>query len=136
MRFRCNSCGELPYLFEFEADTPTCPLCGRNGPPLIARLADVHFMVLGSGHIRGPAGRQHVACQPQRQHLGLTHEEQFSASDDPRAVTCRSCKGTKAYQELAKLFPEIELRERMQAQIQQQAIVQRGFKIEDSDCCG
>ncbi len=115
MRFRCYNptCGTVPRGFVFEGDIPQCPKCGRIGQPGVQELTDVHFVVMGTGPIFGGAGKQHIACQPLRDCMARHLDDQFAATDDPRSVTCRSCKGTPAYQDMAKLFPEIALGEAM-----------------------
>jgi len=111
-RFRCVKCLPPPRGFEFEADYPQCPQCG--GVMQLLRLIDVHLIVMSqAGPILGIEGRQHVACQPKRDGLARHPADTFAATPDPREVTCPSCKGTPAYRDMAKLFPEIEAVERM-----------------------
>lgn len=118
MRYRCK-CLPPPKGFVFEANAPICPKCGRHGNG-IHELVDIHFMVLHpAGPIMGEFGRQYVACQPKREYLATHEGDHFSATDDPRVVNCRSCRGTQAWKDMAKLFPEIareeELAKAMQA---------------------
>ena len=107
MRFRCrnNACGRLPQGFVFEGDLPQCPKCGTGRH--VVPIVDVHFIVIGSGPIYGAAGFQHVACEPKRDGLALHPHDEYAATDDPRAVTCRSCRGTPAWRDMAKAFKEL-----------------------------
>lgn len=95
-------------------------------------LVDVHFMVLHEhGPITGQWGRQYVACEPRRDALAKHPEDMYAATDDPRAVTCPSCKGTKQFKELAKLFPEIALAD---AAPELEAARQAAFEQHLKDC--
>lgn len=114
MKYRCVRCAAMPKGFVFEADPcdetgyGMCPKCGANHPPFIYELTDIHFMVLDpKGPIIGSWGRQYIACQPRREYLGLHAGDPFLASDWPPAVTCASCRGTKPWQDMAQLFPEL-----------------------------
>jgi hypothetical protein len=108
MRFRCCKCFPPPLSLFFENDTGQCPKCGAAGPMSIAIITDVHLIVFDAkGPIGGPSGRQLVACQPKREQLAMHKFDTFAASDDPRAVTCRSCMGTPAYRELARAYAEL-----------------------------
>jgi len=102
-RFRCIKCGEPPDGFLFEADLPTCPRCYASGPLHIVQLVDVHFMVMDAkGPIQGAQGRQFIACQRKREYVILHTMDTFgAATDDPSVVTCRSCRGTKEWQQAA-----------------------------------
>ena len=124
MRFRCIKCGEPPDGFLFEADLPACPRCHASGPMNITPIVDVHFIVMDlKGPIQGAMGRQRVACQKTRGYLAAYHGDTYAASDDPTAVTCRSCMGTREFQEMAALFPAIAQRQEIQRRMQ-------------ADCCG
>lgn len=127
MRYRCKRCNNglpSPRGVLFEADEPVCPSCGANGGTTVFEIQDVHLLVMGEGPILGSFGLQFVACQRNRAFLAEHPLDVFSASDDPRAVTCRSCQGTKWYQELAANIPEIREAERIRKM------------IEKGSCCG
>lgn len=114
MRFRCYRCSNPPQYYEFS-DKPACPKCGTpvGRAPAVVELNDVHFVVLDKrGPIQGSFGRQYIACDPRREGLSLHPGDGYSATDDPRAATCPSCRGTQQYKDVAKLFPEIEAAER------------------------
>lgn len=113
MRFRCNTCVQegkrFPHMFEFESDTQVCPLCGASGPPLVAALIDVHFVVMHpKGAIHAASGRQYIACSPKRTTFGVNPNVPYSATGEVTAVTCPRCKGTREYLERAKLIEELE----------------------------
>lgn len=111
-RFRCSrfTCGSPPAGFVFHGDMPQCPKCGAVGAPAVHELTDVHFLALGRGPLSGPFGAFHVACEPDRPHLGLHAGDGFAASDHPEAVTCPSCRGTEVFQQFVKaLFPKLWL---------------------------
>lgn len=111
MRFRCNCCGELPSMFEFEADAPVCPQCGATGVPYVVPLIDVHFVILDSkGPIPGQVGRQKIACEPTREHLGLGPLTPYAATGEIEAVTCPRCRGTRDYQERASKIEHLRIR--------------------------
>lgn len=111
--FRCYHCQDLrPGLVgmykEFEADRPLCPHCNATGQGVV-RLVPVHFLLPDA---KGPilsdgATRWKIGCMPKREHLAVSTADEFSATGDPRAVTCLSCKGLPAWREQAMLFPEI-----------------------------
>lgn len=71
---------------------------------------DVHFLVPDmAGAILGKNGfRFRVACEPLRDALALHRQDTYTASGDPRAVTCRSCQGTPAWQGVASLVAELK----------------------------
>lgn len=107
-RFRCNGrkCGRPPKGFVFENDVGQCPKCGALGAPIVHELTDVHFVVMGKGPLMGPYGAHHIACEPEREHLSLDASDGYAATDVPTSVTCPSCMGTPAFQEMVKaLFP-------------------------------
>lgn len=110
MRFRCNNvaCGQWPRCFEFEDRGGECPKCGMKGPPQVATLIDVHFMLMtAKGPISGRMGRQMVACQPDRAYLCRHPSEPFAATDDPRAVTCPKCVRLPCFREQAQQYEEL-----------------------------
>lgn len=130
MRHRCNHCGTPPKGFEYEGRNgkAECPKCGRPPGRTVHALTDVHFLVLGLGGPIAPSreGSEHesaqgyhgskgvfVACQTKRDCLarrtgyGPQDVEAFSATDDPRVVTCPACHRTKPWQDMAALFPEL-----------------------------
>ena len=130
MKFRCINCGPEPGSagwqegFTFEADKPVCPKCGRFGPMTISPVVDVHLMVeMAAGPILGASARYYVACQPKRDALARHAHDSYAASADILAVTCPSCKGTRAYQEQLILNPHLAERDRIQKALQ-------------ADCCG
>src|ERR1700733_6354995 len=97
-RYRCIRCKPMPRGFLFENDSGECPTCGASGFHYVHQITDVHLVVFSAkGPIRGQSGRQLIACQPGREQMALHKYEEFAATDDPRAVTCRSCRGTEAY---------------------------------------
>jgi len=109
-RFRCNrhTCGRPPRGHVFESDTGQCPKCGDLAGATVHELTDVHFLVMGTGPLMGWAGAHHVACEPEREYLSLHASDGYAATDVPTAVTCRSCMGTPAFQEMVKtLFPTL-----------------------------
>lgn len=114
MRWRCHACAAGNLYLEWEGD-PQCPRCGRAylpGQPMVVALTDVHLVVMDpQGPIWGGQGRQRIACQPKRDVLARHNLDLFSATDDPRVVTCPSCKGTPDYEALSALYPEIALAE-------------------------
>jgi hypothetical protein len=123
-RFRCIQCGEPPDGFLFEADLPTCPRCHASGPMHIVPIVDVHYVVMDpKGAILGSMGRQYVACSPKRTGFAMHQFEQFAATDVPSAVTCRSCRGTRMWQEAAASDPTIAARDEIQKRLR-------------ADCCG
>lgn len=108
MRFRCNLCGDWPRMLEFEDNAGACPKCGARGVPNVAPLIDVHLMVMhAKGPINAPKGRQMVACQPNRDCLARSTLDLFSASDDPRAVTCPKCRRTENWKVRAREIDEL-----------------------------
>jgi hypothetical protein len=108
MRFRCNLCSQWPATLEFEDNAGACPKCGACEVPFVARLIDVHLMVVDArGPIRGGRGRQMVACQPARDHLAKSTLDLFSASDDPRAATCPRCRRTPLWKDRARQIDEL-----------------------------
>lgn len=130
MRFRCIHCGPAPGVpgwqdgFLFESDRPECPKCGRFGDMSIAPIQDVHLLVEDArGPILGSSRRFRVACEPARDVLARHQYDRYAATADVLAVTCRSCKGTPAYQAMAALHPELAERDRIQ-------------KALSTDCCG
>ena len=127
MRYRCYRCGSHPNWLEWEGD-PQCPRCGTINQRTVIRLADVHLIVADpKGPIMGMHDRQYIACQPKRDYLAVGPQDTFSATPDPRVVSCPSCKGTPEFKELAKLFPEIHEREFLRKQL--------GLTIDGSGCC-
>jgi hypothetical protein len=115
--FRCLNCrdyslGLIGQFKEFEADGPLCPHCGTSdNARVVIQLVPVHLLLPDPrGPILGAGGRRlKVGCMPARDHLATGEEgETFSASGDPRAVTCPSCKGLPAWRERANLFPELK----------------------------
>ena len=114
-RFRCRRHGQSPRFHEFtddsgegvclkcvEAGWPFC--CMADAPEQIHELVPIHFVVLDpKGPIVGVC-RQHVACEPLRDGLALHIHDPYCATDDPRIVTCPSCRGTKAWQGMAAFF--------------------------------
>lgn len=125
-RFRCINCGQFPdgFLFEANPGAAACPKCHSSGPMFITPIVDVHFVVMDrKGPILGAMGRQYVACQRKRDHLALHQYDNFAATDDPSAVSCLSCRGTKEWQEAAELDPSIAFRAELQKRLQ-------------ADCCG
>lgn len=125
-RLRCP-CGGMEaggFVYEGNGVNDPCPRCGRAGPAHIAKLVDVHFVVMDhGGPILGSVGRQYVACQRRRDHLAAHEYDTFAATDEAPVVTCQSCRGTKEWQEAAKKYPEI-------------AEIDRVQKLLHSDCCG
>lgn len=127
MRWRCI-CGGVPHGFIFESDTGVCPRCKKSGPMSVAPLVDVHLLVPDeSGPIFG-AVRARVACQPRRDHLAAHGYDTFSATDEFQAVTCPSCKGTKAYQDM-RAAAELSARAALAEAERIQALLSK-------DCCG
>ncbi len=119
MRFRCNNCfvAARPSLAErlaciFEADLPVCPRCQAAN---CVELALVHLLVPDQkGPIYDPSGRLHVACEPKRDALARHRFDDYAATQDPRAVTCPSCMGTPAYEQLLTLIaPKVALERRI-----------------------
>ncbi len=116
-RWRCYDCGFGAQFLEWVGDGE-CPKCGRKfGGPGKSRagvqpLTDVHLVTFADdGPVLGLHGRLVVACQPKRDGLALYPGDDYAATDDPRAVTCPSCRGTPAWKALAEQFPEIMLEE-------------------------
>jgi len=126
MRWRCV-CGGVPHGFVFESDTGVCPRCGGSGPMKTAPLVDVHLLVEDDGGPIEGLVRTYVACQPRRDHLAVHMYDTFAATGEAIAVTCPSCKGTKAYRERVaahrKLAEAVGEYERIQKQLA-------------GDCCG
>lgn len=125
MRYRCYNCKDLrPGRYgefkEFEADRPLCPHCGATTPAVV-RLVDVHFMIADRmGNHPGVNGlRFRVGCQPKREYLAASEQDDFSATGDPTAVTCPSCMGLPEYRALARQMLEL-----------------RPLIDPDSGCCG
>lgn len=113
MEFRCYHCPDQAApsgFFEFEADRPACPKCGRSGPQVV-RLTPVHFLALDQqGPIQGGDGlRYKIACQPKRDFLATARGDDFSATPDPRAATCKSCMGVREWKEAAAAFQDVRL---------------------------
>lgn len=108
-RFRCVTarCGTAPTGFEFEADRAQCPKCGTvNVIPLI----DVHFLAPDpGGPIIGIHGRYKVACEPKRDGLALHVHDDYAATVEAPAVTCRSCRKTKGWRDMARMYKELRL---------------------------
>lgn len=128
-RFRCLHCTPPPDAppsrdgFLFEADKPVCPRCGRFGP-MVLPIIDVHFLVEDPhGPILGQSARYRVACEPKRDGLALHIHDQYAASGDVRAVTCRSCKATQAFVEQSAFLPLLAQLDEAQKRMQR-------------DCCG
>lgn len=109
-RFRCYCCRcSVPGKFhEFEADAPACPKCGA-GEPAVIELCDVHFLLPDQGGpVVGEFGRRYkVVCEPGREVLATSIYDDYAASGDPRATTCRSCKGVLAWRQAASHFKEM-----------------------------
>lgn len=115
MRFRCRRHGSAPKFFEFADDTgdgvcrkcveqgwPLC--CAADAPEQIHQLVDIHLVVRDP---RGPIigqTRQHVACEPLRDGLAMHSHDDYCATDDPRVVTCPSCRGTQSWRDLAQFL--------------------------------
>jgi len=113
--FRCYRC-QLPGLpgqcLEFESDTGACPRCDAAFPAVLPLVA-VHYLVPDPrGQILGVNGRYRIACDRFRDHLGLTLGgqivEQYHATGDYVAVSCRSCRGTPEYLERLKADQALE----------------------------
>lgn len=122
-RYRCFWCAPAPKGLEYENATGQCPKCGRPPGHAVHQLTDVHYLAASpSGPIPpGPASplygtmygcggdsRRVVACQKRRDALALHREDAFSATDDPRAVTCSACRRTPEWQAHAAVFGELE----------------------------
>lgn len=107
--YRCVRHGPPPRFFAFRSRdrNPPCPSCGATAPHVYP-LADLHYIVVGSGPIVGQQGRQHVACVPRRDGYCLHRRDQFPCTADPRLVTCQSCQGTKAWKEAARAYLEFD----------------------------
>lgn len=109
--WRCLICsGGSPHGGIFRADSPRCPRCRCEKSGLIQEIVPVHFMAVGSGPIQGTDGPQHVACDPNRRELAVSPEvgDLFSATGDPRAVTCPDCRGTPAWKSAAAYFLQMK----------------------------
>jgi hypothetical protein len=107
--------------FEFEGDKPECPKCGAQAP-IVIPLIDVHFVVMDkSGPIFSARGRQRIACQPNREIMAAHAHDNFAASDYAPGVTCRSCRGTREWQQEMTAHYPVEL---------------GTFRIVDPGCCG
>lgn len=120
-RFRCYRCPRrdtvIPGEFHhFESDDrlqPSCPQCGA-GPPAVVELNDVHFLIAEPrGQIRGSDGlRYRQACDPGRDHLAEARppglEDTYSATADPRAVTCPSCRGVEEWKLMMKGWANVK----------------------------
>lgn len=139
-RFRCFQCpphDDLPaVLREFEADRPLCPRCGGSGLAVL-KLVDVHLVYADeAGPIRGKFGRYRVACEPNRPVLSRHQHDEYAATGEPRAVTCRRCLRTPQWEELVKLSPYVDeirdLRRAMEADypdmVASKAVVDLGAK--------
>lgn len=115
-RYRCRRHGQPPKFHEFTDETGegVCQRCVTDGYPLfcmadapeqIHELVDIHYIVMSQqGPILGSMGRQHVACEPKRDALAMHAHDPYCATDDPRIVTCPSCRGTKDWQLMAAFF--------------------------------
>lgn len=111
--YRCYVCRDLrPGLVNrfktFDADAPVCPHCGA-GEPAVVELTAVHWMAPDpGGPFLGADGvRRKIACEPLREVLALHAQDDYSASPDPRATTCRSCMGVPAWGLAAAVFKEM-----------------------------
>lgn len=122
-RYRCVKCAPRPRGFLFESDKPECPRCGAKNELMLTpmtlsgfaritqvqELVDVHLLVEDiAGPIPDGNVRKYVACQKERDELARNKFDQFHASSDPRAVTCRSCMTTPAYEAINKFFLSID----------------------------
>ncbi len=112
-RFRCIRHKELElggifYVFRSDEREPRCPKCGLAGSPFVFPLVDIHYVVVGTGPIYGLYGHQHAACQPRRDAFCRNPLDVFPASDDPRVVTCMSCRTTRAWKNAAKQMAAID----------------------------
>ncbi len=98
-RFRCVRCGVPPEGYVYAGDTPECPKCGHCQT---IQLCDIHLLVADrKGPIMG-LYRQYVACEPDRDGLATHMHDDYSATIDPRVVTCPSCQGTDIWKQMAK----------------------------------
>lgn len=120
--FRCYQCvdrsGPQPLGREFEGDAPSCPRCGA-GWPAVMPLVAVHLLVPDpKGLIQGQAGRFRVACDAKRDRLAVMGPggliEDYHASGDAAAISCRACRGTKEF--AALLAANEELRDKLRRQ--------------------
>lgn len=110
-RYRCYACpAKRPGQWhEFEADAPACPKCGA-GEPAVLELADVHFLAPDpKGPFTGCVDgiRRKIGCEPSRDVLAMHQHDMFHATEDPRAVTCRRCRGLEAWRQAASAFREM-----------------------------
>ncbi|MDE2097164.1 MAG: hypothetical protein KGL39_07950 [Patescibacteria group bacterium] len=106
----------------FESDSGQCPHCGAEGTHAVFELVYVHFIVMGSGPIFGAHGKQHVACEPNRDGLSIRPGDCYAASEDPRATTCPGCMGTKAWQAASAAMASIDKNYRLRLQIEEAAV--------------
>jgi hypothetical protein len=122
-RWRCCKCKPAPRGRIFESDTGICPKCGAEGHHIVFELVDVHFIVMGSGPIWTQSwGKQHIACDPQRDVLARNPFEHYAASDHPAAITCPSCMGTKEWQEASAALASIDRNYRTRLQLEEMAV--------------
>lgn len=103
-RFRCVWHGNPMHGHEFDSDNGVCPKCGRSGLPHVQELVSVHFMMPHPhGPFMGPDGiRRAIGCEQQRDVLAYSQlaEHHYAATDDPRAVTCPSCRGLPVFRQM------------------------------------
>ena len=125
--YRCYNCRryDLPgfEFFEFEAGGPSCPRCGGAWPAVVLRW-DVHLLLADprGALLLADGKRWRLACDPKRDHLAEHPEDKFSASGDPRATTCPSCKGVPEWVGMMKALED--------------PTVRRMLQIHEQTCCG
>ncbi len=111
MNYRCVRCAPMPAGFQFEADKDQCLKCGAAGPIAgVYELTAVHFAAVDpDGPVQGMGeARLRIACQPKRAVMSAHMLDNFHASGDPRAVTCKSCISTPIYKQQSAWIGEVE----------------------------
>lgn len=108
---KCAATGPNPFQlgYDFKADVPVCPKCGRDGrlpenDSRIVRLVTLHFAFEDAkGPIATTGGRIRVACQPERYDL-----KAWRVTAATSVVTCEKCRESPAFAEALRAEEEGE----------------------------
>ena len=77
--------------YAFTSDEPKCPKCTMEGPPSIQLAVLIHLLVPDpKGKIGSEANRYRIACDPARDYLALTDNNE-AATDVPKVANCPGC---------------------------------------------